>query len=95
MLEKHAKALGELTHWTEETDAAHTRVVDGLHKAKESWGGRAILKQCVVELERSMERGEKGRVDERLLDRAKHILVPARSTARFGKSLAVVERFDT
>jgi DNA repair ATPase RecN len=94
LIEKHGKALAELTHWTKETDAAHTRVSDGLHKAKESWGGRPSLKECVASLERAIERGEKGRVDDALIDRAKHIIVPARSTARFGKALTVVERFD-
>lgn len=94
LLERHGKALGELLQWIGETKTAHRRVNDGQCKAKEKWGISPSLKACVAELDDAIERGEKARVDDALLDKAKRVLVPARSTARFGKSLAVVETFD-
>ena len=52
------------------------------------------LADTVIILENDLyRRADAGKIDA-FLDRAKHIIVPARSTARFGKALTVVERLQ-
>ena len=87
LMRKHDEAHELLSRWMHATEAAYNRVNNDVCKSGDAWEGNPSLKECVQRLDEAVDRAEKGKVPENIVDAARRILAPARATAKFGKSL--------